>query len=836
MKSILLFLFFIPLICFSQHQISGILIDDKTKEVLPFATIRANNFEGTITDVDGKFTLISESEIVKLYISYIGYKPQTITLPKNVTFIKINLIQSVENLNEVIVSSRENPALRIIRNTIAKRKENNIEKKLNSFRFKSYNKLLVTANPDSISGKVDTIYQLKDGVKEIKKIDSSNYEFKKTLSRQHIYITEKISEHTFEKGKKKKETILASRMAGLKNPLYEFFAITIQDFSFYNDYYTIAGTKYINPIASNGLKHYNYQILDTVKNSSGNSYMIYFKPKDKEETVGLEGVLYIDNKTYSLTSVIAELRGIVNVKATQNFDYQEKDAIWFPINTQIILRKGTSNEAINLFGTKIGFGESKKDSTNTSTQERDASEMIYFSSKTTNFEIEINPKVKVANSANTIEISEEASEQSSEFWNKYRTDTLSNRGKETYIVIDSIALEENIEKKIDLARNVLKGYYPTKYVNLNLGKIIGYNNYEGFRFGIGGVTNTNFSKKYRISSYLAYGTKDSELKYHFGAAARLNRNTRTWIGANYTNDLKEAASLNFNTENNSFFLLNLRNLNLSQFYNYKTVSIYLEHDLKSNLETKLEFSTGTYEPTFDYTYISLDQITQKYTLSIATLGFQYNPKNEYMLSPIGKIRIQKGFPQFSLQVSQSFDQLLDGEFEFTQVNFRTIYEYSRLRRSTTSFLLQGGIVFGEAPITHLYNATPNYSFRDPWVYRVNFGGISSFETMGFNEFISDKYAMLQIKHKITHIKVGSKFNPHINFVTRAAIGDIENPLQHRGLTFKEMNDGFFESGIEFNNLFKGIGFSSFYRYGPYANPIWSDNLAVKITYHLNLGF
>jgi hypothetical protein len=51
-----------------------------------------------------------------------------------------------------------------------------------------------------------------------------------------------------------------------------------------------------------------------------------------------------------------------------------------------------------------------------------------------------------------------------------------------------------------------------------------------------------------------------------------------------------------------------------------------------------------------------------------------------------------------------------------------------------------------------------------------------------------------------------------------------------------MNKGYFESGMEINELFKGFGLSAFYRYGSYQNPEWSDNLAIKLTYHLNLGF
>jgi len=839
MKKQLLFYLLIPFLSFSQYQVSGVLTDKKTNEPLPFATVLIDQYNGTVTNIDGEFILKSKNKISKIHISYIGYDDKTIQLSKNNQFLKIPLTPNVESLNEVVITSKENPALQIIRNAIKNKDKNNIESALKSFKFKAYNKLLISANPDSINGEIDSIYRLKNGIKEFVRIDSSNYEFKKQLNRSHIYLTEKISEFTFETGKKKKETILASRMAGLKQPLYEFLAITIQDFDFYNDTYTIMGTKYDNPIAKKALTKYDYQILDTVKNTEGNSYMIYYKPKKKEEIVGLQGVLYIDDKSFALTSAIAELRGIVDVKATQSYEYITPNNIWFPTETHITINKGKSEEAISLFGGMVSFSQgnkSKKDSTFTSSNTKDPSELAYFSSKSTNFDIEINKPITVKRAANTIEINEDAYKKNEVFWNKYRTDSISKRGLETYVVVDSLAEDEGIEKKLNIARGILKGYYPTKYINLDLSKIISYNNYEGFRLGIGGVTNTNFSHKYRIESYVAFGTKDSDIKFKIGGAARLNKETNTWIGANYTNDIKEAAAINFITERNKFFALNTRVLNLSKFYNYKTTSILLEHDILPNLESKLKLSTGKYTSKFDYTYISPSKNLQNYKLTTATLGIQYNPKNEYMNAPTGKVRIKNGFPQFTLQVTKSFDNLFDSDFDFTRISFRALYNIKQSKGSTTKFLLKGGLVFGEAPINHLYNHSPNYNYQNPWFRRVTFAGKNSFETMGYNEFISDKFSMLQIKHQFTSFKISDSFTPRLSLVTRGAIGSLQNQSYHNDISFKTLEKGYFESGIELNNLFKGFGFTAFYRYGYYKNPVWSDNLSVKLSYRLNLGF
>jgi hypothetical protein len=149
---------------------------------------------------------------------------------------------------------------------------------------------------------------------------------------------------------------------------------------------------------------------------------------------------------------------------------------------------------------------------------------------------------------------------------------------------------------------------------------------------------------------------------------------------------------------------------------------------------------------------------------------------------------------------------------------------------------EGGIVLGDAPISHLYNATPNASFTNPWAKRIGFAGKNSFETMGYNEFISDRFAAIHLKHELKPFNLGSKFKPQLIFTTSAAIGDIDNPAYHNGLAFKSLKNGYLESGLELKSIFKGFGLGTFYRYGANSNADWSDNLAVKINYKFRLRF
>ena len=90
-------------------------------------------------------------------ISYVGYQSQTISLFEKKPYFTVLLTPQTDALKEVVLNS-ENPANDIIRKVILAKDNNNPLKKLKTFQYKTYNKLLVTANPDSISGKIDTVF------------------------------------------------------------------------------------------------------------------------------------------------------------------------------------------------------------------------------------------------------------------------------------------------------------------------------------------------------------------------------------------------------------------------------------------------------------------------------------------------------------------------------------------------------------------------------------------------------------------------------------------------------------------------------------------------------
>lgn len=812
----------------AQFQLNGIVKDAATAKVLPFASIVTPSGNNTIADVDGKFTISSITPINEFSISYIGYDKKRILIEKEKTFYLVSLQQNTNDLQEVIIP-RENPAVAIIRKTIALKDKNNPQKRVTTFEFKCYNSLVITANPDSISAKIDTLITSKNSAKA----DSSNYKFKKMIQKQHLFQTEKVSLYQY-KNNHLKETILGSKMAGLKQPIYEILGFKLQSFSIYDSNYELFETKYNSPIANDAIKEYKYQLLDSTAIEGRNVYLIHFKNKKKNKSQGLEGVLYIDQNTYGIAKAIMRIKGVLDISGTHDFNFLPQEKVWFPSSKSFKIVKGNNDDDLKLLGGTIQFeGDTEKDF---KPRKKEASDFIYLFSKSANFEIQLNQPIELKKGAIALEISKDAINRTDEFWNAYRKDSLDIRSKRTYTVLDSIAKKNQLERKITIGRRLINGFLPTGPFDLDLRKLFSYNNYEGFRVGLGGITNDRFSKTIKVEGYSAYGTKDGNFKYSLGIGTRLSEATNSWIGISYTDDVREIASTVYAIDKRGFKIYDPRPFNISTFYNYKSWKAFVETKFIPKTESIWEIATAKVDPKFDYTFVLNGKTYTNFAMTTAMVSLKWSPFSDYMQTPNGRVEVEKRFPNFTFQFTKSIADGALNDFSFGKIDLKTELEKNHLNGQKTSVLVQSGYAFGELPLTHLYSISPNNITKETIIQRVTFAGKNSFETMFYNEFFSSEYVYFQLKHGFQRITLFKKVKPSFVFVTRMAWGNLHHPERHLGVEFKTLNQGYFESGIELNQIYKGIGLVGFYRYGPNGLLKFEDNIAVKISYVLNLGF
>ena len=382
-------------------------------------------------------------------------------------------------------------------------------------------------------------------------------------------------------------------------------------------------------------------------------------------------------------------------------------------------------------------------------------------------------------------------------------------------------------KKNKFVKQLGNGYITTKYFDFDLRYLIKYNQYEGIRTGIGGITNDSFSEKIRINGYGVYGFRDHRFKYSAGGSYRLDKKTNAWISFSYTDDLQETGCTKFLTDKRFFQFFEPRLLNIDLFHKHITKSIAFENQLSSTLLAVTELAVSTIQPTYNYNYVTNEGILNSFKLSTAKLALQWSPFNILESS-------KNEFPIISIQYTKSFNDVFKSDLSFSKVDFRTIHQIGKKGGDISEITLVAGLASGDAPLTHLYHAYPNNINKETIMQRFSVAGINSFETMFFNEFFSDKFTTLQLKHFIKPFNITQRYKPQLVLITRYAIGDMNQPERHQNVTFGSLKKGYTESGFEINKLLFGFGLSFTYRYGAYHLPEFGDNVAFKFTFNVTL--
>ena len=399
---------------------------------------------------------------------------------------------------------------------------------------------------------------------------------------------------------------------------------------------------------------------------------------------------------------------------------------------------------------------------------------------------------------------------------------------------DSVKIARDSIKKAEFLKNLGNGFLPTNFFDLDLRYLIKFNQYEGFRTGLGGTTNKSFSDRYRVNGYLVYGFKDTRFKYSIGGGFRVNEATNTWINLSYTDDLKETGNSTFLTDKRFFTFFEPRLLNIDLFHRHITKSIGVQHKISNHLLSETQFSASKINPTYNYNFVLDNESFNTFDLSTAKFSLQWSPFSKFELKEDQIVVTRDGYPKFTLQFTQGFKSVFGSDFNFSKLDFRTIQQFTHRNDSKTNITLVAGIAGGETPLTHLYHAYPNNITKETILQRFSVAGLNSFETMYFNEFFSDKFSTLQLKHFFRPFKITERFKPQLVLISRYALGDMKSINRHQGITFNRLNHLYSESGFEINRLLLGFGLSFAYRYGAYHLPNFEDNIAFKFTFNISL--
>ncbi|MCG2430607.1 DUF5686 family protein [Aequorivita xiaoshiensis] len=378
------------------------------------------------------------------------------------------------------------------------------------------------------------------------------------------------------------------------------------------------------------------------------------------------------------------------------------------------------------------------------------------------------------------------------------------------------------------------GYFPVGFFDIDLKTLVKYNNHEGLRLGVGGLTNDKLFEKYRFGGYVAYGFKDEEFKYSLGGSARVNKDKKTWISLYYTDDIKEIGTYDFLTDARFYSLFEPRLLNVIEFYDYKEWQANIQSELSPSIWTEFRVAHSDVNNFEDYYFIDEGKTYNQYKLAEAILSFRVKLKTDTIVNDDGNRVPTDRLPKISTQITKGFKDVAGSDFNYAKFGLKLDYEIKRKNLSSTSFILQSEIATGDLPLTHLFHAFPNQPIKETVFKRFSVAGVQSFETMYFGEFFSDKLAMLQMKHTFRRFRLAEKWNPELVLISRHAIGDMKDTDRHFGIPFNTLDHPYNEAGLELNKIALGFGLSFAYRYGYYSLPNFEDNISFKFTFNLKV--
>ncbi len=639
----------------------------------------------------------------------------------------------------------------------------------------------------------------------------------------HSYLSEKVSNTSYIASQGFIEDVIGFQLAGFTKTRYEVLAVNLQSRSFYDEDFVIFNTRYAGILSKRGVRNYTYSIVPSDKESE---IHVSFTPKRPKAVPGLSGVMILDKEKFALKNVQVSLDDAIKIKLSQSYIFNKEANLYLPENRALFIDKGDSDRRLSFFGGRISIG---------TIQEEDLEEMItkkYLVSTTSNSNFSLKAK-EIKTQPFAITIQPDATEQPSSFWQTYRLEDLTQKDKRSFSEIERIINAENIERRLGTINNFSVGYYSVNFFDFDLTYPVKFNNFEGLRLGLGGVTNESFSKNFRIEGYGAYGFKDQEIKYGAGGGVRLNAKRDAWLSLTYNSDLEEVGNYAYLTDRRVYSLFEPRLVNINLFYKHRTTRTNLEYRIAPKLLSEFQVAHRRIEQTTAYRYIKDGEEIRNYNITEATAGIRWSPGSKFMKTKAGINEVYDGYPKITAQISQSIDGL-EGDFNFTKIGAKVFYRLDRLNKSATELLVEGNIGFGDLPITHLFQAYPNAPTKETILRRFSVAGVNSFETMFFSEFFSDRLVTAQLKHRLAPFNISKRFKPEMVLITRFAIGDIQNPEDHLDIQFGSLKQGYTESGFEINKLIFGFGTSLTYRYGAYHLPNFEDNIAFKFTFNLQL--
>ncbi len=680
-----------------------------------------------------------------------------------------------KNMREVLIKNEQDPyALSLVKRMIANKDLHHINM-LESYRQIVYSKMVIDKKDDST--KRDTPKIVLDTTLKAKKMEKDT-ELENYIKDNTFFVWERIFEHKHTAKQGEKVLLLSSNMSGFKLPIYEILAEMHQV------------NRYPRTFRNNTIDEWMFSLEDSTLINGQKTYHFQFYTKRKYRTPrSISGTFQIDATEMILTKFIGG-----NKENYFEYNYKIKEGKYYTDN--FYLSMVSNMFEINGLKTAIQITQSTREF--------------------------ISPHTFANNEfkGNEYEISRNLlSPESTLLLNKFRKDSLTKREQSTFVALDTIFKQDNMERKLKLFLALRKGEFRVGKISFDLAKLSDFNDYEGNRVQIKLKTYELFNKNLQLQTHLAYGFKDQTIKYGFGGNYLLNYGKNAKIGLYVSNDVVPAGRFSHFFENNSY---KLNELSYSNYTKLTRIYSYYSSDINRYLEGALVMEYSHQEVLFPYSFTGIN--TNKYEYASPSISLHYYPKSKKINTPEGKYTIENK-PTFLYLTAKQYIPLQDN----LDANYSAdLVFHTRIKSilGTTTVHSKAGYIIGNAPIFNTFEGM-GLAFRN--VQSFGLASHDGFMTMPSGSFYSDKHIALFMRQFLFSQKVSKQiqFNPTLTY--SALWGYMHNKTEHN-MKYEVPSKLYQEVGFELRRVIFGLGIGSYYRIGAYQNPTFSKNIGFRLIF------
>ena len=298
---ILLLVVFAVSNAFAQ-QIKGVVTDSITHEPLMYISVyyQEKRDMGTITNIDGEYSLEARRNGGTLVFSAVGYISKTVRVGSNNQTVNVKLAPDNVLLNEVVVkpqkekySRKNNPAVEFMKKVIEHKKAQVLEVN-DYYQYDKYEKMKMSINDLTPEKLEKGIYKKYSFLRD--QVEVSETTNKLILP---ISVQETASQTIFRKDPESKKTIIKGKNS---NGIEEFFSTgdmlgtvlkdVFADINIYDDEIRLLQQRFVSPIGSNAISFYKYYLMDTLQIAGEPCVDLAFTPFNSE-SFGFNGHLYV---------------------------------------------------------------------------------------------------------------------------------------------------------------------------------------------------------------------------------------------------------------------------------------------------------------------------------------------------------------------------------------------------------------------------------------------------------------------------------------------------------------------------------------------------------------